>query len=239
MTITNPKSAFFTGFRDCSPFILVAVPFGTLFGAVATEAGLNLTETMVMTTTVFAGAAQFTALSLMMEQAPIFIVILTALAVNLRMAMYSAALVPHLGKSKLRMRVLMAYFMVDQSYAVAVKKFDEVPKMPMQFKIYYYFGTLIALVPFWVLFSYIGAVAGSAIPPEYSLDFALPICFIALTAPAMRSLPHFAAALVSILGALALIWVPFNLGLIIAALFAMATGAQVELWLKNRQPNDS
>ncbi|MFT4716895.1 MAG: 4-azaleucine resistance transporter AzlC [Paracoccaceae bacterium] len=239
MNITNQKSALFAGFRDCSPFILVAIPFGLLFGVVATEAGLSLTETMVMTSTVFAGAAQFTAISLLIEQAPLFIVILTALAVNLRMAMYSAALVPHLGKTSMRMRVLMSYFMVDQSYAVAVKKFDEVPKMPLEFKIPYYFGTLVALVPFWVSFSYVGAVAGSAIPPEYSLDFALPICFIALTAPAMRSLPHFAAALVSIIGALALIWVPYNLGLIIAALIAMATGAQIELWLKNRPQNDT
>ena len=56
-------------------------PFGLLIGAVSTEAELNLIETMTMT-----------ALALLEEQAPTLIVIIAALAVNLRMAMYSVAL---------------------------------------------------------------------------------------------------------------------------------------------------
>jgi predicted branched-subunit amino acid permease len=70
----------------------VVAPFGLLLGAVSTEAGLNLIETMTMTVLVIAGAAQFTALALLEEQAPMLIVIIAALTVNLRMAIYSAAL---------------------------------------------------------------------------------------------------------------------------------------------------
>jgi branched chain amino acid efflux pump len=235
MTSTNPKSAFLSGFRDGSPFILVVAPFALLFGAIATEAGLNVIETMSMSFLVIAGAAQFTAISLMQDQAPTFIVILTALAVNLRMAMYSAALVPHLGKAPFWQRALMAYFMVDQTFAVAGKKYDEQPAMPLASKVAYYFGTVAPIMPLWYGFTYVGAVVGTAIPPEYSLDFAIPICFIAITAPMMRSLPHFMAALVSVSATLALIWVPYNLGLIIAAIFAMIVGAQVEQWLGRRQ----
>lgn len=235
MNITNPKSAYWSGFRDGSPFILVVVPFATLFGVIATEAGLNLIETMAMTILVIAGAAQFTALTLLLEQAPTFIVLLTALAVNLRMAMYSAALVPHLGKSSLGMRALISYFMVDQAFAVAVKRYEETPDLTLSQRIAYYFGSLSPIVPLWYVFSFIGAKVGTAIPPEYSLDFAIPICFIALTAPMMRSLPHFIAALVSVVMALSLAWVPYSLGLIAAALVAMVCGAQVELWLKRRR----
>jgi len=234
MDINTPKGAYWTGFRDGSPFILVVVPFALLFGVIATDAGLNLVETMSMTVLVIAGAAQFTALSLLVEHAPTFIVLLTALAVNLRMAMYSAALVPHLGKARLGVRVLIAYFMVDQAFAVAFKKYEEIPDMTLSAKTAYYFGCLSPIVPLWYIFSYIGAVVGNAIPPEYSLDFAIPICFIALTAPMMRSLPHFLAALVSVATALALAFVPYNLGLIVAALLAMATGAEVERRLERR-----
>jgi branched chain amino acid efflux pump len=229
------KSVFWTGFKDGSPFILVVIPFALLFGVIATEAGLNLVETMSMTVLVIAGAAQFTAITLLQEQAPTFIVLLTALAVNLRMAMYSAALVPHLGRAPGPLRVLMAYFMVDQVFAVAVRKYEETPLMSLNQKIAYYFGSLAPVIPLWYLFSYIGAVAGAAIPPQYSLDFAIPICFIAMTAPMMRSLPHFLAALVSVTATLALIWVPFNLGLIIAALLAMAVGAEVERRISQRR----
>jgi len=234
MPQTNPKSVFWSGFRAGSPFILVVVPFALLFGVIATKAGLNIVETMSMTFLVIAGAAQFTAISLMQEHAPTFIVLLTALAVNLRMAMYSAALVPHLGRAPFFVRVLMAYFMVDQAFAVAFQKYEASPEMTVNQKVLYYFGSLLPIIPLWYIFSYVGAVAGATIPPEYSLDFAIPITFIALTAPAMRSLPHFIAALVSVAATLALIWVPYNLGLIIAAFLAMIAGAQVEQWLARR-----
>lgn len=228
MQFNSPKAVFWRGFIDGLPFVLVVVPFALLFGVVATGAGLNIVETMTMTILVVAGAAQFTALALLQEEAPTFIVLLTALAVNLRMAMYSAALVPHLGKASMGMRMVMSYFMVDQSFAIAARKYEETPGMPLPHKIIYYFACLLPIVPLWYLCSYVGARLGAAIPPEYSLDFAIPSCFIALTAPMMRSLPHFLAAMVSIIGALALAWVPYSLGLIIAAVFAMAVGAEVE-----------
>jgi predicted branched-subunit amino acid permease len=78
-------------------------------------------------------------------------------------------------------------------------------------------------------------VAGAAIPPELALDFAVPITFLAIVGPALRSLPHVAAALVSVVGWLALAWLPYNLWLFIAALLAMVTGALVEAWQERRR----
>jgi len=231
----STRSAFWSGFRDCSPFILVVAPFGLLFGVIATEAGLNIVETMTMTVLVIAGAAQFTALALLEDQAPTFIVILAALAVNLRMAMYSAAMVPHLGKSSLRTRVLASYFMVDQTFAVSIKKFENEPEWSLSQKVAYYFGCASSICPFWYGLTLVGALVGQSIPKEYSLDFAIPICFIAIVAPMLRSLPHLVAALVSILVAILLAWLPYNLWLLIAAILAMMAGARTELWQKKRQ----
>ncbi len=234
MSGSNPKSAFWSGFRNGAPFVLVVVPFALLFGVVATRAGLNLVETMAMTVLVIAGAAQFTALSLLQEHAPTFIVLATALAVNLRMAMYSAALVPHIGGAPRWLRMLMAYFLVDQVFAVSIARFEQPPAMSQAERIAYYFGAASPIVPLWYLFSWVGAVAGKAIPPQYALDFAVPITFIALVAPMLRSLPHVSAALVSVVAALALAGLPFNLGLIVAALLAMIAGAWVESWQTRR-----
>lgn len=233
--MSHNKAAFWSGFIDCSPFILVVAPFGLLFGVVATETGLNIVETMSMTVLVIAGAAQFTALALLQDQAPTFIVVLAALAVNLRMAMYSAALVPHLGNTSLGTRVLASYFMLDQTFAVSIKKFEDEPTWPLSQKVAYYFGCASSLCPFWYGFSLIGALAGQSIPKEYSLDFAIPICFISLVAPMLRSLPHLVSALVSVLLALLLGWIPYNLWLLIAAICAMMAGAKTELWLENRK----
>ena len=102
--------AFWQGFRAGAPFVLVVAPFGLLFGVVAAEAGLDIVQTMAMTVLVIAGASQFAAVQLLSDNAPTIVAILTGLAVNMRMAMYSASLTPHLGKASLGKRALAAYF---------------------------------------------------------------------------------------------------------------------------------
>ncbi len=230
----TPRSAFWRGYRDCAPFILIVVPYSMLFGVVAREAGLDLLQTMSMTVIVIAGASQFTAVALLQDQAPVFIALLAALAVNLRMAMYSAALVPHVGHTRLGVRALMAYLMVDQAFAVAVRTYEERPDMTPAIKVAYYFGCMALICPFWYGCTFLGAVLGQAIPPAFSLDFAVPVCFIALTAPLLRSASHIVAAFVAALASVAFAWVPWSLGLIIAAGFGILAGGQAELYLRRK-----
>ncbi|PZQ97909.1 MAG: branched-chain amino acid transporter AzlC [Cereibacter sphaeroides] len=230
----SARRAYWRGVVNVAPFSLVIIPFALLFGVVATEAGLDLLQTMSFSVLVIAGASQFTALQLMQDQAPILIVLATSLAVNLRMAMYSVAITPHLGPAPLWQRALMAYVLVDQTYATASLEYDRNPAMSLREKTAYFAGVVTPICPLWYGSTLVGAMFGTAIPPDFALDFALPITFLAMIAPALRTLPHVAAAAVSVVGTLALAWVPFSGGLLIAAVAAMVTGAQVELWLKRR-----
>lgn len=235
MTTTTPKTAFWQGYRNGLPFLLVICPFGLLFGVVGTEAGLNIYQVMGFSILVIAGAAQFTAIQLMVENVPTLIVLASALAVNMRMAMYSASLTPHLGALPIWKRALVSYFMVDQSFAAANQYNETHPDLPASTKLAFFFGVVSAVAPFWYGFTYVGAAVGTAIPPEYALDFAVPITFLAIIAPALRTFPHVAAALVSTLVALGLNFLPYNLWLLVAAFAAMMTGAQVELWMERRK----
>ncbi|MCK4712437.1 MAG: branched-chain amino acid ABC transporter permease, partial [Marinosulfonomonas sp.] len=70
---------------------------------------------------------------------------------------------------------------------------------------------------------------GKRIPPEYALDFAVPITFLALIGPMLKTAAHVAAALTSVTLALVFAFLPYNLGLMLAAIAAMMVGAQVEL----------
>lgn len=229
MTETT-RSAYWRGFRHGAPFIFVVAPFGMLFGVVATEAGLPIAEVMGFSVLVIAGAAQFAALSLMKADAPTLIVLATALAVNLRMAMYSASLAPHLGKAPVWKRAIMAYFLVDQTYAVSMLEFERRPQMSLAQKGAYFFGVMSPVCVPWYVSTWAGAVLGTSIPPEFALDFAVPITFLAIITPMLRTAAHVAAAAVSIVVALVFAFLPFNLGLMIASVAAMITGAQVELW---------
>lgn len=233
-TQTTTTGAFWRGARDCGPFLLVAGPFGALFGVVGTEAGLNIAEVMGFSIVVIAGASQFAALSLMLDQAPTVIVLLSAIAVNLRMAMYSASLVPHLGAAALWQRAIASYMNVDQTYASSILEYERHPEMTPDEKMAYFFGISTPIVPCWFGFAIVGAAVGASIPPAFALDFALPIAFIAMVAPALRTLAHVAAAFTSMVMALTLAWVPSGLGLLIAAGCAMGVGALVETAMERR-----
>lgn len=232
MSISTTKSVFWKGCRDGAPFILVAIPFSLLFGVVGTEAGLNIAEVMGFSVLVIAGAAQFAALHLMLQDAPTLVILATSLAVNMRMAMYSASLTPHLGSASLWKRALVAYFNVDQSYAMAMVEYEKNPDRPLAEKFSYFMGVVTPLAVAWYAFSLIGALVGEKIPTDIGLDFALPITFLALVGPMLKSLSHVLAAATSVIVALALGGLPYGAGLLIAGLAAMAVGAETERRMK-------
>lgn len=220
------------GFISSLPFYIVMVPFGTLFGLLATEAGLNVLQVMGFSFAVLAGAAQITAVTLMEENAPTVIILATSLAVNLRMGMYSAALVPLIGKAKLWQRVLASYWIFDQSYAVTALEHNKNPNLSLDERLGVFFGVAIPVSSLWYLGTYLGAVVGNQIPSELGLEFAVPVTFLALVAPLLRSIPHLLAAFTSVLFTLLFADFPFSSGLLVAGVMALAVGYLSEVWLE-------
>lgn len=231
----TPRQSLIHALLQSTPFLLVIVPFGLLFGVVASKAGLDLAQVMGFTVLVLAGASQFTAVQLMTDHAPIWLVILSSLAVNLRMAMYSASLVPWLGGASQPARAAIAYSLIDQTYVLSVEHYQNVPKLSLSQRLAYFAGTAIMMCGAWIVFCFIGATAGRAIPASIPLDFAVPITFLAMIAPALRTPAHVAAATVAVVVSLALTWLPAGVGPMIAALLAMITGAGVETVILRRR----
>ena len=236
MTDATTKSAYWAGVRDGLPFIVMVVPFALLFGVVGIEAGLSMAQTMSFSVLVIAGASQFAALQLMLENAAIGFVLLAALAVNLRMAMYSAALAPHLGAAPFWQRALVGYLNFDQSYMASIAKYEDNPQMTLPAKVAYFLGVALVISPLWCVFTYIGARLGATVPADIEIAFILPIAFLSMVAPMLKSLAHVAAAFVSIIVAISLAGLPAGSGLLIAAVCAMLTGVVVETWMERAKP---
>ncbi len=234
MAARGASSPYWRGLVDGLPFLAVVSPFGLLFGVVATEAGLSIFEAVSFSVAVIAGAAQFTALQLMTDQAPVFVVLVSALAVNLRMAMYSAAMTPHLGHLPVWKRALVAYFLVDQTYALGALKFEGSP-MSAREKFGYFMGTMTPICIPWYFATWLGAWGGAAIPTDMGLDFAVPVAFLAMVGPMLRTPAHIVAALVAVVMSLGFAWLPYNLGLIVGGLAGMMAGAQTELVVERRK----
>ena len=214
--------------RKGFPFIFVVLPFALLFGVVGTEAGLNIVEVMAFSIVVVAGAAQFTAVSLLSENVPTIIALLSSLAVNLRFAMYSASLTPYLGEAPLWKRASVAYLLVDQAFALSAVEFEKQTTWNVNQRLAFFFGGVFLVVPFWYVGTLVGALVGSAIPPEFALDFALPICFLAMIGPSLRTFAHVGAAFTASVMSIAFAWMPHSLGILAAGLLAMIVGAEIE-----------
>ena len=119
-------------------------------------------------------------------------------------------------------RMLIAAFLVDNSFAFMQKREEENPKDPHI--IAYYAGLTAVFWPTWLVFCAIGIFAGNIVPTSWQLEFAVPLSFIAIAATSIRSLPTAAAAVVGGAASVLLFSLPLKLGLIAACLFGLMAG---------------
>jgi predicted branched-subunit amino acid permease len=199
------------------------VPFGLVAGAAVIDAGHGLAEAVGMSLLVNAGASQIAATALYAEGAPWIVVLGTALVINARMFIYSTSIAPVLEGASARFRPLLGHMLVDQNYAttMTIGRFrDDVDVIP------YHVGGWIALASIWQVSSIAGALAGSFIPASWGLDFAVPLCFLAMLAPVLKGRAGVEVAIVAAVAAATLVpTLPLQTGLIAAMLIGMAWGA--------------
>ncbi len=223
------KRVFFYGARDMLPMLVGAIPFGILFGALATAAGLSVYATMAMSLFVFAGSSQFVAATLIGQGVGVAVIVMTTFFVNLRHALYSASLGPYFKGLPQRWLLPLGFLLTDESYAVVIKRFTAVPDN--KYRHWYCLGASLAMYVNWQLCTAIGIVAGSSLEnlSEWGLEFAMVVTFIGIVVPLIDRMPMLVAAVVAIAVALLLRDMVHNLGLIVASIAGVAAGYLAEL----------
>jgi predicted branched-subunit amino acid permease len=218
---------FRAGFAEMLPACLALIPFGLVCGVGAAAAGADFAGALGMSAIIFSGAAQILASQMMAAGAPVAVVILTCAVLGLRFLMYSAAMAPAVKPLPPRWRQAIAFLLTDQVFAASIRKFDahgDARRGGMHF-----LGGGMALWGFWQVTNAAGFFAGNVIPAAWSLEFTVPLCFIALLAPTLRSAPHVCAAVVAGIAVMAFEALPMRLNLIAAGLIGIVAGAVVEL----------
>lgn len=223
---TTPQTAVLGALRAFIPATLGIIPFGLVFGVSATEIGISPIEGIGMSTIMFAGAAQLAVVELLKVNAAAWVVILSALVINLRFVIYSASLTPHFKSLPLSRKLIAGYLITDQPYAMAIAYFNEYPDAPHKF--WYYMGHGIGLWITWVTSSAVGLLIGSVIPQSWSLGLVIPLMFIGLVVPAIKGKSFLVAAMVSGASAVLFQSIPNNLGLMIAIFLGIMAGVIVE-----------
>ncbi|MBI5825761.1 MAG: AzlC family ABC transporter permease [Chloroflexi bacterium] len=224
--MSEARKNFIEGIRAEAPLLIGVFPFGMIYGALALNAGLSNAAAQWMSSIVFAGSSQFVTAQLVKESAPGLVIILTIAVVNLRHMLYSASLAPHLKDLSLRWKALLSYLLTDEAYAPSILYFE---KEGLQtHKHWFLLGAGFSLWFTWQVSTAFGIFLGASIPANLSLDFALPLTFIAMIVPVLKKQPTIAAASSAGVTALLAYNLPFKLGLILAAFVGIIVGTLLE-----------
>ena len=217
---------FWNGVRAEFPLLVGVFPFGMIYGALALNAGISALASQMMSSIVFAGSSQFVAAQLVHDAAPGLVIVLTIAVVNLRHMLYSASLAPYLKNLSLKWKALLSYLLTDEAYAPSILKYEAEGVKP--FSHWFLLGAGFSLWFTWQVSTALGIFLGTEIPEDLSLDFALPLTFIAMVVPVLKKMPMVAAALSAGVTALLAYKLPFNSGLILAALVGIIVGTLLE-----------
>ena len=132
----------------------------------------------------------------------------------------------------------MAYLLTDQAYAVSLLHYDTHPQG--KHRRYYYLG---AAIPFWIVWQ---TGTGrwcfcwrSSFPIVWQLDFAIPLTFLALMMATIKDWAMVAAGIAAGITIIIAKPLPYNLGLLLAAIVGIAIGVLTQPYLVQRQSNDN
>jgi 4-azaleucine resistance transporter AzlC len=218
-------SALRQGALAAAPLLIGILPWGVVAGVAMVSAGLTQVQAVAMSVLVFAGSAQLAVLPLLIAKAPLWVMYATALIVNLRYVIYSAALAPHFEHLSRPWRALLSYIVVDGVFALFLGKFGS--NESKAHKHWFFLGGSLVMWIGWQASSMAGIFGGALIPQVSSLEFAATLALIAVLVPLLYDRAIVCAALAA--GGVAVVaakW-PLNTGLLAAIAAGVAIGLLV------------
>lgn len=234
---TNQRNEFLAGVKMCLPVLIGSLPFGLIYGAIATNLHIPVFFAVGMSAIVFAGSSQFIALGLLASGTPLLVIVLTTFIVNFRHAFYSASLATYVKGLSTPWRMILAFLLTDEAYAMTIMNYRERnwDRDDSLHYHWYFFGTAITMWLDWVSISIIGIIIGGSIPSSLSLDFMFPLSFIAIIVPALKGRSTILSALLAGVLMIFLGNIPYKLGLVFTVLVGISSGLVFEKLLGEGQ----
>lgn len=210
------------GLKAIAPLMPGSAAFGLAFGAVVPAAGISAWTGMFASVSVVAGASQISVVESVRANAPAAIAVVTALIINARFALYSAALGPVFASFPRRWKLGLAHVMTDQAAVVALHHADRYPD-PVRRR-WFILGAALPFVLVWVVGTAVGVVAGPVIPESWQIGFIVPLMFIAVMVPALRRPEDLVGLATTSLVVLATRGLPFGLNVITGIVAGIVAG---------------
>jgi predicted branched-subunit amino acid permease len=211
------------GIRTVLPLAIGAMPFGIVYGVTAAESTLTWWEGLVASVVVLAGASQLALTDLIDDGAPWIVGVTTALVINARFVLYSTALAPAFRRFPAASRYALPHLFTDQAAVTAILYFEHQRDDPTRRWFFAAEGLFFAAA--WWLGTGIGLAFAAGLPEALPLGFAVPLTFLSLLVPAIRSRPMLVAAVVAAAVTVVAAPLPASLNILAGALAGVAAGA--------------
>lgn len=228
------RAAFVRGMRAIAPGAVATGVWGLVTGVAMVKTGLSASEALGMTLLVYAGTAQLAALPLIGANAPIWVVLVTALVVNLRFVIFSATLRPYFRRFSLWRRVLLGYVTTDFGMAVFVSRFgDSTPEQRgATEQVWFFLGMSAASWLSWQPMSMAGVLLAGSVPGQWGLEFSAVLGLIALVLPMLNGRPVLAGSATSAAVSVLAAGLPLKLGLLAAVVSGMVVAMTIDILLE-------
>jgi len=168
------EARLLAGVRATLPIGISVIPFGLAYGATATQT-MSLGEVSLMSMTVFAGTAQFVAVSMLAQGAAFVSILLTTVLLQLRLLLMSAAISRKLVGVPRVVEPLLAHLITDESFAVSMASMSGTQGDPR-----FFVGSGLTIFVLWQLSSVAGALLGSRRGQGWGISYAMPSSLICL-----------------------------------------------------------
>lgn len=231
-------SEYLVGAKDCIPMLPGMVAWGLTMGVAMVNSGMSVTESVAMTLFVFAGSSQLAAIPLIAAGAPMWVILLTGLCVNLRFIVFSAHLRPYLMHLPRWKRLVSGYLTADLTYVQFVSRFPKPSSDPTQQQEQeaYLAGNAGLTWVGWIGASLIGIALAHQIPVNWGLGFAGILSLLGILCSLVTSKLRVVSAGVSGAAAIAAYALPLKMNIVVAIAAAVAICLLLE---KTQQINAS
>lgn len=216
------------------PFAVAIAVWGFVTGVAMVNSGMPIAVGLLMTLTVFAGSAQLAVLPLLAVGAPLPVVWVTALIVNLRFVIFAASSRSAFVNLPLRQRVLAGYLNGDLGFALFSLRFADDPERgtPVQWG-FFYGGALVNWVA-WQVASIVGLVLGGLAPTDWGLELAAYLALLAVLVPMATKFPAIAGVVAAVVLSLLTVRMPLRLGLLVSVGAGVCVAMAAERWQASR-----
>lgn len=214
------------GFTAFLPISVGLIPWALVTGMAMIGVGFTPFQAMGMNLIVFAGTAQLGTLPLLVAGAPMWLIVVTALALNLRFVIFSAAIAQGFRGVSTPLRWLCGHLLTDGVFACTLEKMLQVEDP--RWRLGYFLAPSLWCWVLWQLFTLIGVLAAGSIPKDWSLEFMATVALLVLLVPMAKQRPMLVAAAASGATAVLLRGMPLRLGLIVAIAVGILAGFSAE-----------